>query len=94
MNDYQLSDTLLEDEAMKDYTNRPEFLVNAITLYRNLNEHFEDQYIYLFNQSIAILPEEVEWEPKFMYAYEEGRSSKPFSMFGNGPFFMPPKRFK
>ncbi|MFC6649253.1 MULTISPECIES: ABC transporter permease [Paenibacillus] len=87
MNDYQLSDTLLEDEAMKDYTNRPEFLVNAITLYRNLNEHFEDQYIYLFNQSIAILPEEVEWEPKFMYAYEEGRSSKPFSMFGNGPFY-------
>ncbi|KHL91307.1 hypothetical protein QW71_35365 [Paenibacillus sp. IHB B 3415] len=87
MNDYQLSDTLLEDEALKEYTNQPEFLVNASNLYRNLNERFDDQYIYLFNQAIAVLPEAVEWDPKFLYAYEEGRESKPFTMFGNGPYY-------
>ncbi|KTD88339.1 hypothetical protein [Paenibacillus etheri] len=87
MKDYQLSDNLINDDDMKKYTKRPEFISNVKKFYSNLNELFDGQYIYLFDQPIAILPEKVEWEKKFTYGYEEGRESKTFTLFDKGPYY-------
>ncbi|QNR65244.1 ABC transporter permease [Paenibacillus peoriae] len=87
MNDYQLSDTLIEDSDMKEFTNNPKFLVIAKTFYNNLNKILDDKYIYLFNQSIAVLPDSKEWDPKFLFGYEDGRDNPAFRLNNKEPYY-------
>ncbi|MGW8956238.1 ABC transporter permease [Paenibacillus sp. NPDC055715] len=87
MNDYQLADTLIEDNDMKEFTNNPKFLVIAKAFYNNLNKILDDKYIYLFNQSIAVLPDSKEWEQKFLYGYEDGQDSPAFKMNNKEPYY-------
>ncbi|CCC86236.1 hypothetical protein PPM_p0086 (plasmid) [Paenibacillus polymyxa M1] len=87
MNDYQLSDTLLEDQDMKEFTNNPQFLVIAKTFYNNLNKILDDKYIYLFNQSIAVLPDSKKWDQKFLFGYEDGIDSPAFRLNNKEPYY-------
>lgn len=87
MHDYQLADSLLEDRDMKKFTENPEFLVIAKDFYNNLNKVLDEKYIYLFNQSIAVLPDSKEWEQKFLFGYEDGRDRSAFRMNNKEPYY-------
>lgn len=86
MTDYQLSDSLLEDGDLKRFMRSPVFLESMKRFYRLLDEDEVVDYVYLFNQSMAIIPTG-KWDEKFLYGYENGRTGKSFSINDKGPFY-------
>jgi hypothetical protein len=79
LNVYPISDTLAEANDWREYLNEPDALDRVKRFYTYLEEDLNETYIYTFDQSIALSPDEGEIEEQFLEGYEDGTPQSPIT---------------
>ncbi|WP_127489168.1 ABC transporter [Paenibacillus ehimensis] len=85
---YKLSDTIFDSDELKKLMKQPDFLTKIKIFYGNLENSLDEKYIYIFNQSVALLNFGEDNKRKFTYGYESGVATKgSFYEKQDGPYY-------
>lgn len=71
LSNFQLSDTLVDDNDLQTYLRRKDSLSKMKFFYQSLESISKEKYIYIFNQPVEVLSQNNNLN-KMVYGYEEG----------------------